>query len=414
MADNKNATNSAPQDGSAGKNEEGFDLSKVKLALLQTLGAPTIAPGLGTNASEELRKLHARHMPKRISLKDTEEKPEFLLEQEDGTGVLRRGMIQVIKAKPKNGKSHVGLAFIASALGYEGFGFRRRDGSKELNVIRIDTEQERADTHTNVQKVHELLGWEESEDNPRFESYTLRTDSIDERLLNTAELIMGGDYDLGVIDGVVDYVPDFNEVKPSKHVIETLDKVAGLCHVALICIIHTNKGRDDHNSRGHIGTIIEQKATETYEVSKVEHDDHTNFFVTASNCRNATPHDWGFTIDREGRLQPIDRGKMGEAKRDVASKRANELITKLLEEAGDAGCTRAEIVKELREKGGYSEKHAYRLIKDAADNSNGKALLDCSGKIFRLRTATSANKTINGIGAHEAFHDATLFDSDEE
>lgn len=404
MAENKNATNSAPQDGSAGKNEEGFDLSKVKLALLQTLGAPTIAPRLGTNASEELRKLHARHMPKLIKLKDTEEKPEFLLEQEDGTGVLRRGMIQVIKAKPKNGKSHVGLAFIASALGYEGFGFRRRDGSKELKVIHIDTEQERADTHTNVQKVHELLGWEESENNPRFESYTLRTDSIDERLLNTAELIMGGDYDLGFIDGVVDYVPDFNEVKPSKHVIETLDKVAGLCHIALICVIHTNKGRDDHNSRGHIGTIIEQKASETYEVSKVEHDDHTNFFVTASNCRNATPHDWGFTIDREGRLQPIDRRKMGEARRDPRYRGGEETLAEIVEEAGEKGIKRADLVKELMRRKGYGKTQANRLVNAAADPERNTLPLEISHNVFKLCPSEPPLFPEIRASKHEAFH----------
>lgn len=74
--------------------------------------------------------------------------------------------------------------------------------------------------------------------------------------------------DLVILDGIRDLVNDINDGVMAQDVIERLMHLASELHCCLVCILHQNKGSEDKNLRGWIGTELKNKAFEVYECTK--------------------------------------------------------------------------------------------------------------------------------------------------
>jgi hypothetical protein len=75
--------------------------------------------------------------------------------------------------------------------------------------------------------------------------------------------------DLVIVDGIRDLVNDINDGVLAQEVMEELMHLADDKKCCIVCILHQNKGSEDHNLRGWIGTELMNKAFEVYACEKL-------------------------------------------------------------------------------------------------------------------------------------------------
>lgn len=212
----------------------------------------------------------------------------------NGVGTLPMGDIQAVKAKSKNGKSFLCSVFVASVLGCEDFQFKAvEDGAK---VLYFDTEQNERNTAALAKRVYSLMKWSTERNNERFKAYSLRSAAISERLPIIERAIRENAPTMAVIDGIADLLEDFNDVGQSSEIINYLMRLSAENDVAIVNVLHTNKRKDDSDMKGHLGTLLLQKASDVFEVKKND----GIFNVTESDCRNVSIPDFSFSIGADG------------------------------------------------------------------------------------------------------------------
>lgn len=124
-------------------------------------------------------------------------------------------------------------------------------------IISIDAEQDTYDAWLNGARIPEMVG-------DYYDKYLMvkwREKSKKERLKLLDWLFMESPYkdNLGlvVIDGYVDFVNDFNDLKECDDFTSKLMKYSSMCKCHIMGILHLNPGSE--KSRGHLGTILGQK-----------------------------------------------------------------------------------------------------------------------------------------------------------
>ena len=75
--------------------------------------------------------------------------------------------------------------------------------------------------------------------------------------------------DLVIVDGIRDLVNDINDGVLAQEVMEELLHLATQQNCCIVCVLHQNKGSEDHNLRGWIGTELMNKAFEVYACEKL-------------------------------------------------------------------------------------------------------------------------------------------------
>ena len=75
--------------------------------------------------------------------------------------------------------------------------------------------------------------------------------------------------DLVIVDGIRDLVNDINDGVLAQEVMEELLHLATEAECCIVCVLHQNKGGEDHNLRGWIGTELMNKAFEIYSSEKM-------------------------------------------------------------------------------------------------------------------------------------------------
>lgn len=184
----------------------------------------------------------------------------------NGVGILPAGDLFAIKAKAKQGKTQAATVLMSGLLGSEKLGIRAAAGRKP-KVVYFDTEQAEANTIIVGHRVHQLVGWEPKGNHSEFRCYNIRTESIEEKWSVIEHVIARLEPTCVIIDGVADLVTDFNDNAASQACILHLMQLAKKYQAAIGCILHENKGKDDTNMRGHLGTHLINKASETFEVT---------------------------------------------------------------------------------------------------------------------------------------------------
>lgn len=219
--------------------------------------------------------------------------PHYLL-LVNGTGMMPSGDIQAIKAKSKQGKTHLCCILIAAMLGNTEFPVKVAESG--LKVLYFDTEQHQRNTRKAVRRVYTMLGIEPPNVCPNFVAYSLRTKDTAERLPYIMEEVKKEKPDTVFIDGIVDLCSDFNNIQESQAVISSLMQLSAENDCAVCCVLHTNKGKEDNNMRGHLGTELEHKASD---VLSVERKNGT-FHVTQTDTRNKPVEGFTFVLDYDG------------------------------------------------------------------------------------------------------------------
>lgn len=308
------------------------------------LAQPTEADNEREKMIEELRQFM-------VDLEAVYEEDDTLLKI-GGVNAFGRKDIVCIKAKQKNGKTHLNAIIMSAAK--SGKWNEVECVTKGAKVLYVDTEQKKRDTQRIVHKALRMAGCK-LKNSDDLQVLNLRdVTSPDECRKRIQQAVIVYKPDIVIIDGVVDILNDFNDVTESQQLVRELMKMADDGNCCIITVLHTNKAVDDHNMRGHLGTILAQKASAVFECRK---DTKTNLIqVSCTDCRHAPIPDFYFGFDPHGEvISATEIAIEINAQREAAKaqKKANDEEKKLQE--------RFEKTKELMVKnGGFMASAALR------------------------------------------------------
>lgn len=139
------------------------------------------------------------------------------------------------------------------------------DGKRK--ILYFDTEQSRFHCHNVIERIYRLAGLSLTKEDKRIKFYGLRefTPTLRIALIDYALRTFEG-VGLVIIDGLRDLMYDINNAKESTDVMTMLMAWTSKYNLHIHCVLHLNK--NDNNTRGHIGTELENKAETVLIISK--------------------------------------------------------------------------------------------------------------------------------------------------
>ena len=333
--------------------------------------------------------------------------PYFMLEF-NGVPFSTLGGLQAISGQKKNGKSFVLTMLMAAVLGREservprylaGLRVPERTVAQlghEPSVLYVDTEMEKLNSAKVLRRVHWLCGWQMDLPCERFHVLWLRsvTDTKDDkgvvkekayqkryRLIRQAIDILKPD--AVFIDGIRDIIGNFNDNEESAALVSDLMALAEQRQICIWNTLHMNprlKNDDESKMRGHLGTELGNKVSDTF-VSIKKKDPITNqvtFTVKQQDARGKDVDDWKFVIsDAAGNLgipQIVDNFTTESTTKSQGISIDQDKLKEWLREAADHynwPMSRAEFKsKVLNEIGGISNSDAQQRYLTAAFNLN--------------------------------------------
>lgn len=213
---------------------------------------------------EPSKELFRRVIGSRIRASDQIKGSEYLLKIEN-TNKFSKGNISGWIGRAKSKKTFALTMFIASLV--KGISLDGKfNANKKIKVLWIDTEQSPSDTQRVAIRIKSMA---ESDDDLIL--YGLRPLSPEERV-EAIKILLDHhkDIELLVIDGIRDLLMDINNAVESTEIMTLLMKWSYDYNIHVAAVLHQNKG--DGNSRGHIGSELENKAETVLRITKDEND----------------------------------------------------------------------------------------------------------------------------------------------
>ena len=242
--------------------------------------------------------------PKMLLLEKMRITPEKQLEPMEflfrlfGRPCFPRRELVAITGKAKSGKTFVTSMLMACCNMRDVLSFHR-EHEPPLRVLWYDTEQSDESTqdilknrvlqmihktntnHTNITNEKDSLdlfnSCSEEQSVPSvqsvvektFDVFNVRAVEWKERRSLLKEAVERYEPDLVIVDGIRDLVNDINDGVLAQEVMEELLHLATQKNCCIVCVLHQNKGSEDHNLRGWIGTELMNKAFEVYACEKM-------------------------------------------------------------------------------------------------------------------------------------------------
>ena len=321
-------------------------------------GDAIVDQALAAPSDEERMRQERLELLESLRIKtDTQVEPEAYSLTVDGVGIFALSDIHGLKGKQKSGKSAVLKVCTAALLG--GQQFRVKSELEEPRVLLIDTEQQAADVRLVIDEVRQMSGVDADYIDTHLWVYTLRRMSYDTLLNDTRLLIETHQPQVVLVDGVVDYVASFNDEVMSRQLIHDLLVLCEEHKCAIVNVLHENKAAEDENMRGHLGTVLAQKAGTVLQCHKSRQGVIT---VTCPDSRHGAMPEWSIRFDHEGHLEDADllhqQEQQANKDRRAAERQAEheQLQQQRLDAAlviiRDNGCSisRSELTKKLEEQ----------------------------------------------------------------
>lgn len=175
---------------------------------------------------------------------------------------LTRNGIVLINAKPKQGKSFSVYALLSALICGKRFDSLQTLETPNLCIV-FDTEMVEIDLQTRIKPLYKVIG---DENRAKFQVCSLLSTPKQDRLNVIKDIVEQYNPSVIAIDQLADLIGDFNSSNESVAVFEPL-KIF-MAERTVFLILHQNKAKDDTNSKGHIGTLAEQNASEVYTIKK--------------------------------------------------------------------------------------------------------------------------------------------------
>ena len=190
-----------------------------------------------------------------------------------GKPCFPRGELVAVTGKAKSGKTLFTSMLMACCVREEVLQVQRPfddvDGTWECRPIRClwyDTEQSEQSTQDILKNRVLRL----ADDSDFYDIFNVRSLHYEERLRLFEKAVRKYKPDLVLLDGVRDLLADINDGVKAQEIVERLMKLAQETSCCLVCVLHQNKGAEDRNLRGWIGTELMNKAFEVYSCEKVK------------------------------------------------------------------------------------------------------------------------------------------------
>lgn len=311
MGASKNETvNVQPVNSTVGQVND--QMSMVQAIVYKAVGQPS---------SEEQEKAERMELLWGLRIKsDTVVEPEQYVLSVDGVGFFAQDDVHGLKSKQKAGKTSVLKVCSASLMKNEPV-MRVKSEIEQPVVLWLDTEQKPADVKAIVDDVKQLSGVSDEYLDEHFFLFPLRKMNYETLLGDTRMLIERVHPQVALIDGVVDYVSSFNDEVLSRQLVHDLMMLAQEHHCAIICVLHENKAADDENMRGHLGTILAQKAGTVLQCHKSKQGIIT---VSCPDSRHGVMPEWSIVYDAQGHMHDADELHRQEVEREKMSKKERQ------------------------------------------------------------------------------------------
>lgn len=323
--------------------------------------------------------------------------PHYLL-QYNGVGFSPLGGIQALSGQKKNGKTFVLAQLIAAILGHgservEAYlhGLSVREDTlawlgREPTVLYVDTEMEQLNSAKVLRRVHWLCQWEQTVPNERFRVLWLRQiektekEAAYERRYSLIKKAIEWMQPTAVfIDGVRDIIGDFNNNEESSALVTDLMAIATKMNCCIWNVLHANprmQNDDESKMRGHLGTELGNKVSDTF-ISQKKKDSDTGrvtFTVKQQDARGKDVDDWKFEIvDDAGSGLGIPRIMSREQEVQPAAKKVGQDTLKqiyqvMLEAIGKIGSKNyTELFNAIKKQGHIGSTRATEWIKIAIE-----------------------------------------------
>lgn len=278
-------------------------------------------------SDEELRKEKLRGILRETRIRtDTEVPPEEYALQVDDKGFFALRDIHAVKAKQKAGKTTALKVMMAALL--LGEKFRLKSLLEKPKILFFDTEQSRTDTKQIILDVVQMTGLDPDFINDRVVLQSLRRCDQEDLLPVLHQAIEDETPQVVFIDGIVEFVASFNDETLAKQLIKDLLVLCDEHNCAIVCVLHTNKADEDHNMRGHLGTMLAQKAATVLECKKERGS--SVITVACSEARHEEPAEWSISFDAEGHIVDAD-----EQRRQIREQKKADQQQRRLEAAAE-------------------------------------------------------------------------------
>lgn len=305
--------------------------------MAETAKGETDAPPPNPGKARAEAKLLAKAEAFRFDLSKPPHEDPWILKL-GGVEILHPGNFLAVIAPQKSGKSTTESAMIGSLFGMEGadyLGFTGRNPEGK-GVLHVDTEQSARDHYSMMVRTLRRARYTDFPD--WFTSLHVRRFSSEDRrkiVLGAARKMHGQRGLLAVfIDGVVDLLTDFNDIRETTALINDLMSLAEETGCAIICAIHVNpgahKGKSSDKARGHLGTMLEQKAETIILLDKqTGQDGNDRITISTKDARHggvkAPPV---FTWSDEAKMHvTVSLGEGFTALPSLADRKADQLAT---------------------------------------------------------------------------------------
>ncbi|MCM1312879.1 MAG: AAA family ATPase [Bacteroides sp.] len=170
--------------------------------------------------------------------------------------------------KPKSRKTFNVCAIVAALLsGKKVLNYRAKLPDGKNKVLYVDTEQSRVHCHKVLDRILRLSGLPTDHDTRHLDFLMLREFTPCERR-NIIDMALEDEPSIGfvVIDGIRDLISDINSSGESVDIINDLMRWTNVYNIHIHTVLHLNKS--DDNTRGHIGTELNNKAETVLKVVK--------------------------------------------------------------------------------------------------------------------------------------------------
>ena len=242
----------------------------------------------------------------------------------EGITIFEKEDLVAIKAKQKAGKTTTLKTIVAAWM--KGKMFRLESELEEPKVLWLDTEQKTSDVKRIVDDIKQMTGLEDQYIDSHLRVYTVR--KLTYRTLEEDMKLLIQKYrpNVVVIDGIVDFIASFNDESMSHALVNNIVALSDIYHCIIICVLHENKSRDDQNMRGHLGTLLAQKASTVLQCKKGDND---CIIVSCSDSRREAIPEWRIKYDEQGHIVDADGQTLS-----VATQRTEMLLQTIQESGG--------------------------------------------------------------------------------
>jgi hypothetical protein len=209
----------------------------------------------------------------KFDLNTNEVKQDVVLTIQNKT-ILTLGAFLVLTGKPKARKTTFLHAIISTLINSnEIWTIKGHLQSNKNKVVLIDTEQSKFDLYHSLTRLSNNLNCKLNEV-PNLDVYTVRSGDV-QTIKKLIIEICKNDPAISVIciDGLIDLVDDINDVKQAKQTINFLKEITDTYNVALIGILHQNKGTN--YSLGHLGSFASRFAQSELSIEKTDQGSST-------------------------------------------------------------------------------------------------------------------------------------------